>query len=328
MFSPRLLRYYSTTQAALKLWVKHNGAPATQVPIQGCTNIDDFAEKVKQKLNTNSQVALFSSLDKEALDPGLAINELLKTEYSKKNSSKIPLFVKLIPASLDSIASKTIYIRDIDEECRPLDSYTEVSVESDADMKEIYESKGSALYLLTEPKKRLTKFKQLKDGGKYDVFSRYEQSFSQELRWQQKEDMAMEEEVALAMKNYLLSHIGSNVIEMPTNVIGTGGKIMQEWDAAFKVDDVLYLCEAKHFMCVDKVPKISQRIKMFKEQFQPHAQKEFSIGINKIVGVACGTSFPPLVREKAHELGLICIYPTGWRYYDDKKLPEGFKIEV
>jgi hypothetical protein len=129
------------------------------------------------------------------------------------------------------------------------------------------------------------------------------------------------------MKNYLHSHVGSNVIEMPTDVVGPGGRIVQEWNAAFKVDDVLYLCEAKHIMCIDKVPKIPQRIKMFKEQFQQHAQEEFSIGINKIVGVACGTYFPPLVRKKAHELGLICVYPTGWRYYDDKKFPQGFKIE-
>jgi len=399
IFSPR--RCYSSP-SALKLWVKHNGAPSTQVPINGCTNIDDFAEMIKQKLNTNCQVSVFSSLEKDALRPGLTIHELLKMDGLKRNSDESPLLVKLIPATQDSIASKTIYIRDIDhdgkftdeyieyevknkedlrdiykngrglvhlsnpkkaivsfdeieygkkyqvfrylqedsiaskktiyirdidEECRPLDSYTEVLVGSDADMKEIYESKGSALYLLTEPKKLLTKFKQLKDGEKYDVFSRYEQSFSQELRWQQMEDRAMEEEVALAMKNYLHSHVGSNVIEMPTDVVGTGGKIVQEWDAAFKVDDVLYLCEAKHVMCIDKVPKIPQRIKMFKEQFQLHAQEEFSIGINKIVGVACGTYFPPLVRKKAHELGLICVYPTGWRYYDDKKLPKGFKIE-
>ena len=324
MVSPRLLRYYSTPQAALKLWVKHNGAPATQVPFNGCTNVDDFSKKVKQELNTNCQVALFSSLHKEPIKPWLLISELLKTDL---NSGESPLFVKLIPVTNDSIASKTIYITDIDEECRPLDSFTEVLVESDADMKEIYESKGSALYLLTEPKTRLTKFKQLKDGEKYGVFSRYEQSFSQELRWQQMEDRAMEEEVALAMKNFLHSHVGSNVIEMPTDVFGTGGNIVQEWDAAFKVDDVLYLCEAKHVMCIDKVPKIPQRIKMFKEKFQPHAQEEFSIGINKIVGVACGTYFPPLVREKAHELGLICVYPTGWRYYDEKKIPKGFKIE-
>jgi hypothetical protein len=201
-------------------------------------------------------------------------------------------------------------------------------VESDADMKEIYESKGSALYLISEPRKRLTKFKQLKDGEKYGVYSRYEQSFSQELRWQQHEDMAMEEEVAQAMKKYLRLHVGSNVTELPRKVFGSDGNVVQEWDAVFKVENVLYLCESKHVMSVDKVPKIAQRIQMFQEQFQPDAQQEFSTDIKKIVGVACATYFPPLVREKALELGLICVYPTGWRYYDDKRLPEGFKIEI
>ena len=200
-------------------------------------------------------------------------------------------------------------------------------VESDADMEKIYEGKGSALYLISEPKKRLTKLKQLKDGEKYGVFSRYEQSFAEELRWQQREDMAMEKEVALALKNYLHSHLGTNVIEMPTDVYGSNGKIAQEWDAAFKVDDVLYLCEAKHVMSSDKVPKIFQRIQTFKEQFQFNAQEVFSTGINKVVGVACATYFPPLVRKEAHEAGLICVYPSGWRYRVDKNFPTGFKIE-
>ena len=137
----------------------------------------------------------------------------------------------------------------------------------------------------------------------------------------------MEEEVALALKNHLKSHLGSTVFEMPTNVLDCNGKVVQEWDAAFKVDDVLYLCEAKHVMSSDKVPKIPLRIQTFKEQFQPHAQKVFSIGINKIVGVACATNFPPLVRKKAHDLGLICVYPSGWRYLVDKSLPIEFKIE-
>ncbi len=137
----------------------------------------------------------------------------------------------------------------------------------------------------------------------------------------------MEEEIALAMKKYLNSHLGSIVTEMPTEIIGTDGKVVQEWDAAFKVDDVLYLCEAKHVMCIDKVPNICERINTFKEQFQSHAQEEFTTRIKKIVGVACGTYFPPLVRKKAHELGLICVYPSGWRYRIDKPLPNGFKIE-
>jgi hypothetical protein len=201
-------------------------------------------------------------------------------------------------------------------------------VEGDADMKEIYEGKGSALYLITDPAKKITKFKQLEDGQKYGVFSRYEQSFSQELRWQQMEDKAMEEEITLAMKDFLQAHLGSDVTEMPTDVKeGTDGKTLQEWDAAFKVDGVLYLCEAKHVMCAVKVSKIPDRIKAFEEQFQPHAQVEFSSGIKRVVGVACGTYFPNLVRKQAQDLGLICVYPSGWRYHIDKILPKGFKIE-
>lgn len=315
---PHALR--STTKESLKLWVKHNGSPSTKVPVKGCINIDDFAEKVKQELNITSQVALFASLDKEPLRPGLEITELLKTDQFKNNSDQTPLLI--IPTTQDAIASKTIYIRDIDDECKPLDAYTEVVVECDDDLKEIYESKGSALYLVTEPKKLLTKFKQLKDGEKYDVFSRHLQSFTDEFRWKQKENAAMEEDVALDLKHYLHLHLGPTVIDMPTDVFGTNGHIVQKWDAAFKVDDVLYLCETKYVMSSDKLPKITQRIQTFITQFQPHAQEELSIGINKVVGVACATYFPPLVRKKARDLGLMCVYP-----HVDKKWPTAFKIE-
>ena len=322
---PLQARWY-TTKEATKLWIKHNGCPSTQVPIKDCINIDDFAKKVKQELNTSSQVALYSSLEKEALRPGLKITELFNKDEFMNNSDQRPLFVKIIPLTQDPLESKTIYIRDIDDECKPLDTFTEVVLENDADMEKIYESKGSALYLINEPKKRLTKFKQLKDGEKYGVFSRYEQSFAEELRWQQREDMAMEAEVALALKNHLITHLGPNVIEMPTDVYASNGKIVQEWDAAFKVDDVLYLCEAKHVMSSDKIPKIVKRIKIFKERFQFNSQEVFSEGINKIVGVACGTYFPPLVRKESHDAGLICVYPSGWRYSVDKHFPTGFEI--
>jgi hypothetical protein len=129
-FVPSRLRCYSTPTEALKLWVKHNGSPSTQVLVNGCINVDDFAENVKKKLNTSSQIALFTSLDKQALRPGLEIKKLLNTEAFKNNTDKSPLFVQIIPATQDPIASKTIYIRDIDGECKPLDTYTEVLVEN------------------------------------------------------------------------------------------------------------------------------------------------------------------------------------------------------
>ena len=242
-------------------------------------------------------MSVFTSLHKDPLRPGLKIKELLKSDL-KNNSDEFPLFIKL-NSTPDSVVSNKI-------------------ISSTQDSKTIY---------ICKTFERLTflKFKQLIDGEKYNVYSRYEQSFSQELRWQKNEDKPMEEEIALAMKNHLHLHFGPNVKEMPTEVQGIDRNTVQEWDAAFKVDDVLYLCEAKHVMCIDKIPKIAERLKEFKEKFQPHAHKDLSIGINKIVGVTCGTYFPVLVREEAKKAGLTRV---SWRYEVDEKLPPGFEIEI
>jgi hypothetical protein len=102
-------RCYSTPKAALKLWVNHNGGPSTQVPIKDSVNIDDFAKKVKRKLNTNCQVSLFTSLEKEPIKPWLPISELLKTDALKKNSGESPLFVKLLRTQ----SPQRLYISEI-----------------------------------------------------------------------------------------------------------------------------------------------------------------------------------------------------------------------
>jgi hypothetical protein len=168
MLSPRLLRYYSTPQSALKLWVKHNGSPSFKVPIKDCTDLDDFAENVKQKLKTNCQVALYSSLDKEPIKPWLTIKELLKTDL-KKNSGESPLFVKLIPATQDSIATKTIYIRDIDDDGKFTDEYIPVTVKNHAELRDVYNN-GRGLICLNGPKKLIVSFDEIEDGEKYQVF--------------------------------------------------------------------------------------------------------------------------------------------------------------
>ena len=82
--------------------------------------------------------------------------------------------------------------------------------------------------------------------------------------------------IALALKNYLITHIGHKATEMPTDVYVSNGKIAQEWDAAFKADGVLYLCEAKHIMSSDKIPKIVDRIQIFKEKFKQEYSNDIS----------------------------------------------------
>ncbi len=161
-----------------------------------------------------------------------------------------PLYVKRVP--LSNALSKIILIQEIDEECRPIDSFTG----NNDDLKQIYGTKGEALYLLSDPRKRITKFKQPIDGENYNVYSRYEKSFADEVRWQKVEEKAMEEETLYDMKRFLINYLGLSVNEIPTDILGLDGKtVLQEWDAVFKVHDVLYLCEAKHIMTSKRVTK-------------------------------------------------------------------------
>jgi hypothetical protein len=76
---------------------------------------------------------------------------------------------------------------------------------------------------------------------------------------------------------------------------------------------------------MDKVLKIPDRIKKFWE-LQPYAQSEFR-NIKDVIGVACGTYIPEMVRQEAHKAGLICVYPSGNRYLVGKKPPKVFEID-
>ncbi|KAJ8322731.1 hypothetical protein QVD99_007629 [Batrachochytrium dendrobatidis] len=315
----RIVRHSSTLA---KLWVKHNGSQATQVSTAGCNDISDLTKAIKQKLPNqfsavdSNQIAIHQSLQDAPLEPDLPLASISTAGLS----AKLPLIVKTLGSSAP--AQKTIFIQDIDEECCPLDSFSKYLVENDADMEDIYEGKGSALYKLSDPKKQITLVEQLINGEKYNVFSRYERSFVK-LRWQQNEDQATEEETHLAVKRFLATHLGPSIEVMPTDIMAADGKtIVQEWDAVFKDGDVLYLCEAKHNMTDKQVNKLPARIRKFKE-FQANAQPEFR-NVTKYVGVLCGTLFPENIRKIAH-LGFICVYPSGYCY--DVKKSEDFIIE-
>ncbi|OAJ42963.1 hypothetical protein BDEG_26349 [Batrachochytrium dendrobatidis JEL423] len=294
------------------------------VSTSGCLNISDLAKAIKQKFPNqfsavdSNQISIHQSLQDAPLEPDLPLARISTAGLS----AKLPLIVKTLGSSAP--AQKTIFIQDIDEECCPLDSFSKYLVESNDDLKQILEGKGSALYQLFNPKDKIIKFKQLINGEKYNVYSRYERSFADEVRWQQNEDQVMEEETHLAVRRFFATHLGPSIEVMPTDIMAADGKtVVQEWDAVFKDGDVLYLCEAKHNMTDKQVNKLPARIRKFKE-FQANAQPEFR-NVTKYVGVLCGTLFPEDIRKIAQLFGFICVYPSGYRY--DVKKPEDFIIE-
>jgi hypothetical protein len=174
----QMLKIIRRSSTIASLWVKYNGGQPLEIPTAGCGNVSNLAKAVKKQFSPEldrfspAQLTLHKSLTDPPLKPGLPLESIPSAGLSAES----PLIVKTLGSSAP--AQKTILIQEIDAECKPLDSYIEVVVESDAEMKEIYEGRGSALFLITEPKKLVKKFKQLKDGAKYGVYSRYEKSFT------------------------------------------------------------------------------------------------------------------------------------------------------
>ncbi len=81
------------------------------------------------------------------------------------------------------------------------------------------------------------------------------------------------------MKRFLFPHLGNEVTDMPTDVLGSDGKtIVQEWDAVFRVGDVLYLCDAKHNMTLDRCLKDFKALESFKRSHS-HKSVGFSVAL-------------------------------------------------
>jgi hypothetical protein len=286
-------RCYSTPKAASKLWVKHNGSPSIKVSTKGCIDIDDFAKKVKQELNTNSQVAFFTSLDKEPIKPWLTIKELIKTEF-KNNSGESPLLVKIVPATQDSIATKTVYIGETDEDGEFMGEYKRRILRNDHDLMKVIKPEAQGLIHPSSPDDVLLSFDDIKDGEKYQLY-KFAQNFQS---WQKKEADAMEAETLLSMKTYLMEKLLASSIDLPTDIYDSTGKQIQEWDGILLSGDTLYLLEAKHSMSIEKIKKIADRVKKFPQIMKLSADKVFDVKDRKIVGIACGLDSPVAAAKK------------------------------
>ncbi|OAJ40917.1 hypothetical protein BDEG_24600 [Batrachochytrium dendrobatidis JEL423] len=95
---------------------------------------------------------------------------------TSNNTSKIPLLVKIIPATQDSFATKTIYIRDTDDDGKLTDEYVEYSIKNNENLRDIYKN-GKGLIHMADPKKVIVNFDDIEHGKKYQVY-KYSQDFS------------------------------------------------------------------------------------------------------------------------------------------------------
>ena len=98
----KIVRYSSTLA---KLWVKHNGGQATQVPAAGCVNVSDLLKTIKKELSPEldrfspAQLTLHKTLYDAALEPDLPLDSIADAGLS----AKVPLLVK-VPGKTSKVA--------------------------------------------------------------------------------------------------------------------------------------------------------------------------------------------------------------------------------
>ena len=172
---------------AVKLWVKLNGYQPIKVSTKGCTDLYDFAKKIKQELDTRSQIDLFTSLDKEPLKSWLSIKDLLSTHEFMTNSGENPLIAKALPAVPGAILKKKIYIAQTDDDGDFTGEYRLYVINDNDDLRE-YIKNYEGLIHLSSPDEILRNFVDIKDGEKYFRFRHSENFYS----WQKHEADAME----------------------------------------------------------------------------------------------------------------------------------------
>ena len=86
-----------------------------------------------------------------------------------QNSGESQLFVKLIPATPNSNAFETIFIRDIDDDGKFTGEYIKYKVANKEDLRDIYRD-GRGHIELSEPSTAILSFDEIKDGRKYKVY--------------------------------------------------------------------------------------------------------------------------------------------------------------
>ncbi|KAI8916206.1 hypothetical protein EDD86DRAFT_12915 [Gorgonomyces haynaldii] len=297
----RPIRHYSVPRVS-HLWVKHTGNPI-MVPVTGCPNVSEFLERAKHKLSKKlanydvDELFLLKSPGQLPLKPSLSLEELCQ---SIANSDENPL---LLTVKKTPPPTKTILVRDVDEDGDYEDKFTTFIVQTDADVKELYQCFGQSGGLQRVSDLNLpviTKWADLEDGARYQAHLPRKYSLLKAQRWQENEARAMEDEVRLAAKDFLEEALGVRLLELPRIIKDVGKEDLQEWDGVLYAEDssTIYLIEAKHLVTQKHLDKLAEKIKAFPDLMEKTVQREYQSDFKNILGLACSTYFEESLRER------------------------------
>jgi hypothetical protein len=142
----------------------------------------------------------------------------------------------------------------------------------------------------------------------------------------------LEEEARKAAKREISKMLGydsssSNLVEIPSILycVRSGGPL-QTYDAIFydKASDTIYLLDCRHLIQKDILLELNEKLEDFPEIIKRATsvkgnkdrdeEKSLSLAYSRVVGIACGGSFPTELRQFASNMGLLVMVPLEGEY--------------
>jgi hypothetical protein len=175
----------------------------------------------------------------------------------------------------------------------------------------------------------ITSLEDIAPGERYEIVASYITSIRNNVTWSQSEVKAMEDEVLLAVKNFLNKMFKLTVEIFPERIMHKNKITIMEFDGILTCGDQVFLLEAKHKMTDEHITSLINRLREFETNLKITDSLEFKKLMGKqFVGVACGTSFADKLRSESMNKGLVVVYPSGSRYKVDAPQELMDKVKV
>ncbi|RIA81108.1 hypothetical protein C1645_701088 [Glomus cerebriforme] len=286
------------------IWFKYKKGESVEIWFIG-RNVNELKEQIKNKLKNQfgkfdiNQITLRAHGKCESLRAEMVINEAFETSYDKP----------------------TFCVQCYNKEGEPLDKFELFKMYNNEDLnKFLRRVKARGLENINDSNREpkvVTSFEDIQDYEYYRISASFITAKSKGVAWMKFEDMALENEMTLAVKNVINKTFKSPVKEFPNRIMhDESGKPIMEWDKILLCRDKVFLCESKYKITEEKIDAIVERVKEFPEKLKATKDFEFKqLSDMEYIGVACAMLFPIKLRQKSlNELGLIIAYPRGSRY--------------
>ncbi|RHZ86671.1 hypothetical protein Glove_48g67 [Diversispora epigaea] len=225
---------------------------------------------------------------------------------------------------------KTFYVQAYNNEGELLENFEKFTIRNNEEYKNFLksmEAKGLECIHDTSNKRQvIISLEDIQHNEFYQINASYLTAIKKGVVWSKVEDMAMENETLLAVKNFLNEKFKLLVETFPNRIMYKKNKPIMEWGGILVCNNNVFLLESKHKMTDEHVNKLVNRLNEFSEKLKDTECLEFKKLLGKqYIGVACGSLFPEELRTQSmNKLGLIVVYPSGNRY--KVEVPENLNI--